>query len=237
MAGINLKHIKKSFTVDSKKIDVLNDINLEIPENKITVLLGKSGCGKTTLLRLVGRLETADSGEIEFTKDFKTTFIFQEPRLMPWLNVLGNTKFGLKKAEYNKEEVFRLIEMVGLKDFIKAYPFQLSGGMQQRVAIARALAYKADFIMLDEPFAALDYFTREQMQKELISIEKTENKSLLFVTHSIDEAITLADKIAVIEKGRVKHEFDIDFEKENRNLMDEYFLNLKRQIMAQLDFN
>jgi len=143
----------------------------------------------------------------------------------------------LKKAEYNKEEVFRLIEMVGLKDFIKAYPFQLSGGMQQRVAIARALAYKADFIMLDEPFAALDYFTRAQMQRELISIEKKENKSLLFVTHSIDEAITLADKIAVIEKGRVKHEFDIDFEKENRNLMDEYFLNLKRQIMAQLDFN
>lgn len=237
MGGINLKNIYKSYSVEDEEKKVLNGICLNIPDGKITVLLGKSGCGKTTLLRLIGGFEKCNSGQIEYEKHLKSAFVFQEPRLMSWLNVMKNISFGVKKEDYDKEEILSLIEMVGLKDFVKAYPSQLSGGMQQRVAIARALAYKPDFIMMDEPFAALDYFTRRQMQKELVSIQAKENKSLLFVTHSIDEAIIIADKIAIIEAGKIKKEFYIDAEKENRNLMNQYFLNLKGQTMASLDFN
>ncbi len=237
MDGISLKNISKSYSFGNEEKTILSNICLNIPDGKITVLLGKSGCGKTTLLRLIGGLEKCNSGQIEYEKPLKSAFVFQEPRLMPWLNVMKNISFGLKKENYDREEVLSLIEMVGLIDFVKAYPAQLSGGMQQRVAIARALAYRPDFIMMDEPFAALDYFTRQQMQKELVTIQSKENKSLLFVTHSIDEAITIADKIAIIEEGKIKREFNIDAEKENRNLMNQYFLDLKRQILVSLDFN
>lgn len=154
---------------------------------------------------------------------------------MPWLNVYKNVAFGLKRKQISKAEIERQINLVGLSDFKRAYPFQLSGGMQQRVAIARAMAYKADFIMMDEPFAALDYFTREQMQKELIRIHLKNEPSILFVTHSIDEALLLADKIVIIEKGGVKTEFEIKESKKDRNLFCKSFLELRMQIMQQLE--
>ncbi len=235
MAEIKLKEIRKSFSVNGEKIEVLSGLNLSIPEGKITVLLGKSGCGKTTILRLIANLEGSDSGEIDRGAGSRTAFVFQEPRLMPWLNVFDNVKFGLKKEELIPEEIDRQIEIVGLSKFKKAFPAQLSGGMQQRVALARALAYKPDFIMMDEPFAALDYFTREQMQKELVKIQSKGKNSILFVTHSIDEAILLGDKIAIIEGGKVKHEFEIQEDKNSRNLLKENFLNLRMQIMMQLE--
>ena len=131
MAGIELKHIQKAYTVDGRTLPVLKDICLQIPENSITVLLGKSGCGKTTLLRLVGDLEKPNSGEIRFAVTHKTAFVFQEPRLMPWLTVWDNTIFGLKKHSYDTGEIQALLETVGLDGFQKAYPHQLSGGMQQ----------------------------------------------------------------------------------------------------------
>ena len=171
MAGIELKHIQKAYTVDGRTLPVLKDICLQIPENSITVLLGKSGCGKTTLLRLVGDLEKPNSGEIRFAVTHKTAFVFQEPRLMPWLTVWDNTIFGLKKHSYDTGEIQALLETVGLDGFQKAYPHQLSGGMQQRTAIARALAYAPSFLLMDEPFAALDHFTRTQLQKELIRLQ------------------------------------------------------------------
>ena len=235
MSGINLLGITKSFTVDEKNIPVLQGLNLFIPEKKITVLLGKSGCGKTTILRLIANLESKDSGTIDHEDTLRTAFVFQEPRLMPWLNVQKNVEFGLKKDEINKEETDSLIFMVGLLSFKKAYPAQLSGGMKQRVAIARALAYKPDFIMMDEPFAALDSFTREQMQKELIKLQTLNAMSILFVTHSIDEALLLGDKITIIENGTVKSEFEIEEGKEKRNILSDYFLKLRTQIMMRLE--
>ena len=122
MAGIELKHIQKAYTVDGRTLPVLKDICLQIPENSITVLLGKSGCGKTTLLRLVGDLEEPNGGEIHFAVTHKTAFVFQEPRLMPWLTVWDNTIFGLKKQSYDTGEIQALLETVGLDGFQKAYP-------------------------------------------------------------------------------------------------------------------
>ena len=217
MAGIELKHIQKAYTVDGRTLPVLKDICLQIPENSITVLLGKSGCGKTTLLRLVGDLEEPNGGEIHFAVTHKTAFVFQEPRLMPWLTVWDNTIFGLKKQSYDTGEIQALLETVGLDGFQKAYPHQLSGGMQQRTAIARALAYAPSFLLMD-----------------LIRLQKSQNTGILFVTHSIDEALLLGHKIAFLEDGCIKKEFLLDTDCENRDLLSKELIELKREILAQL---
>ena len=235
MAGIELKNIHKTYPVDDRTLHVLKGIDLYIPEKSITVILGRSGCGKTTLLRLVGDLEQPDSGEINFHAAHKTAYVFQESRLMPWLNIWDNVVFGLKKQETEKTIIQNIIDTVGLNGFEKAYPHQLSGGMQQRVAIARALAYDPSFIMMDEPFAALDYFTRDQMQKELIKLQKSRGASILFVTHSIDEALLLGHKIVVIESGRIKQEFLIDTHSTERDLLSPLFIEYKRSILSALN--
>lgn len=235
MAGIELKNIQKRYTVENSTIDVLKGIDLEIPERKITVVLGRSGCGKTTLLRIVGGLEEKDCGQISIDPGLKTAFVFQEPRLMPWLNVLDNVKFGLKKQEEDDVMVRNIVKLVGLGGFERAYPHQLSGGMQQRVSLARALVYRPAFIMMDEPFAALDHFTRNQMQKELIRLQQECGVSLLFVTHSIDEALLLGHKIVIIENGLIKAEFIIETENEERNLLEPAFIEFKKNIIEQLN--
>ena len=216
MAGIKLKNIQKSYQVEDRNVQVLNGIDLDIPQGQITVILGQSGCGKTTLLRLTGGLEAADSGEVLWEGNHKTAFVFQEPRLMPWLTVWDNVVFGLKKAEQDKEKIQALIGTVGLSGFEKAY--------------------EPDFIMMDEPFAALDYFTREQMQKELLRVQKVKHSNILFVTHSIDEALILGDRIVVIEKGLVKKVYPVETPAEERNLLNDGFISLKRDIINNLNF-
>ena len=235
MAGIELKNIHKTYTVDDRPLPVLKGIDLHIPENSITVILGRSGCGKTTLLRLVGELEQPDAGEIRFDAEHKTAFVFQEPRLMPWLNVWDNVIFVLKKQNPDHKFIQDIIDTVGLKGFEKAYPHQLSGGMQQRTAIARALAYGPSFIMMDEPFAALDHFTRNQMQKELLKLQQNSGTSILFVTHSIDEALLLGHKIVIIEDGIIKKDYTIAEESTERDLLSPAFIELKREIIQELN--
>ena len=236
MAGIELIDIHKTYRVDNREIPVLNGINLSLPAGRITVILGQSGCGKTTLLRLTGGLETADSGEIRWESAHKTAFVFQEPRLMPWLTVWENVVFGLSKKETDPGKIEAVIRTVGLSGFEKAYPAQLSGGMQQRAAIARALAYEPTFIMMVEPFAARDYLTREQMQKELLRVQQERSASILFVTHSIDEALILGSQIAVIEKGMVKALYEVKAPQEERNLLEDEMITLKRDIINNLHF-
>lgn len=234
MAGIELKKIEKTYAAGERRVQVLDGVDLLIPEKQITVILGRSGCGKTTLLRITGGLETPDSGEIVVKGTHKATFVFQEPRLMPWLNVWDNVRFGLKQQECDSKEIQGIIDVVGLHGFEKAYPNQLSGGMQQRAAIARALAYQPSFILMDEPFAALDYFTREQMQKELLRLQRERGVSILFVTHSIDEALLLGHKIVVLEAGKIKSEFLIEDNREERNLLEPEFIELKKKILELL---
>ena len=234
MAGIELIDVHKQYLVEDRAVQVLNGISLQVPSNRITVILGRSGCGKTTLLRLTGGLEKVDQGEIRYGESHRTAFVFQEPRLMPWLTVWNNIRFGLGKKEQDSKKIADIVATVGLDGFEKAYPSQLSGGMQQRTAIARALAYEPSFIMMDEPFAALDYFTREQMQKELMRVQKKQGSSILFVTHSIDEALILGHKIVVIEKGLVKAQYQVPETTGERNLLDDMFISLKRDIIKNL---
>ena len=234
MAGIELINVHKQYLVEDRAVQVLNGISLQVPSNRITVILGRSGCGKTTLLRLTGGLEKVDQGEIRYGESHRTAFVFQEPRLMPWLTVWNNIRFGLVKKEHDSRKIADIVATVGLDGFEKAYPSQLSGGMQQRTAIARALAYEPSFIMMDEPFAALDYFTREQMQKELMRVQKKQGSSILFVTHSIDEALILGHKIVVIEKGLVKAQYQVPETTGERNLLDDMFISLKRDIIKNL---
>lgn len=233
MAGIDLIDVYKSYRLGESVVDVLLGIDLNVPEGRITVILGKSGCGKTTLLRLIGGLEKFDRGKISNSNSKKSAFVFQEPRLMPWLNVRRNIAFGLK--DLNSKIIDELVNMVGLNGFENAYPNQLSGGMQQRASIARALAYEPSFIMMDEPFAALDYFTREQMQKELIKIQNKTNCGMLFVTHSIDEALLIAHKIIVIDNGKVSFTYNLEEDNINRNLLDANFIELKKCILQNLE--
>ena len=237
MDGIKLVNVSKFYTVEKESIKVLNGIDLNIPENKITVILGRSGCGKTTLLRLVSGLEDFDTGEILGVNLKRKAYVFQEDRLMPWLDVKSNITFGINKKELNQSRIEEIIETVGLEKFYNAYPSQLSGGMKQRVSIARAFAYDPDFIMMDEPFSALDYFTREQMQKELLKIHQRLKCSILFVTHSIDEALILADKIVILEKGVVKSQYEIEEKSNERDLLDDKFVKLKKEIIDDLKVN
>lgn len=235
MAGMEIKNLQKNYVVDRRSIHVLKGIDLWIPEGKITVILGKSGSGKTTLLRLIGGLEEADAGAIVCSAIHKSAFVFQEARLMPWLTVWENVKFGLKNQNCDEKEIQTIIDKVGMHGFEKAYPNQLSGGMRQRVAIARAFAIQPSFIMMDEPFAALDYFTREQMQRELIRLQNESGTSIVFVTHSIDEALLLGHKIVIIENGQIKSEWNIEEDNQERNLLDSEYVERKRKIIEELN--
>lgn len=234
MDGIKLVNVNKFYNVEKECIKVLDGINLNISSNKITVILGRSGCGKTTLLRLVAGIEKFEQGDIQGANLKRKAYVFQEDRLMPWLDVKKNITFGIKNKDVDNKKIDEIIQTVGLESFCSAYPSQLSGGMKQRVSIARAFAYNPDFIMMDEPFSALDFFTRKQMQEELLRIHKKTLCSILFVTHSIDEALILGDKIVILEKGIIKSEYEIHEESDKRDLLSEKYLDLKKKIMNDL---
>ncbi|WP_103576617.1 ABC transporter ATP-binding protein, partial [Campylobacter concisus] len=204
---IEILNLSKHFFINDKRIDVLKELNLTIKKDKITVILGRSGCGKTTLLRLIAGLESVSLGEIKFKEQAKIGFVFQEPRLMPFLNVYENVVFPLKKYEIDEAKIDRLISMIGLSDFKFAAVSQLSGGMSSRVSLARVLAYEANLILMDEPFAALDAFTRASMQAEILKLQA--GKTIIFVTHNVDEALYLADEIILLEKGGMKSSYDL----------------------------
>lgn len=234
IAEVRVEHISKSYKLENKRVNVFSNLDFEFKSDEITVILGKSGCGKTTFLRILSGLEQADSGQIVFSEHEKIGVVFQEARLMPWLNCRKNIAFGLNRREYRKDYIDALIDMVGLKGFENAFPNQLSGGMQQRVALARALAYNPSLILLDEPFAALDYFTRITMQKELIRIQEESKKGIVFITHNIDEALLLGRKIVIFEGGEVKKEYDLSAYPYGRDMLSQSILNIKKDILNTL---
>ena len=211
---LSIQNVKKSFTVDGQKVDVLKDINLEVQEGEFIAIVGHSGCGKSTLLKIIAGLEKNDTGLV--TVDGKEVngpgmdrgMIFQEHRLFPWMSIEKNVQLGLKGL--SKEEKTKLsdqyLELVKLSEFKKAYPSQLSGGMSQRAAIARSLVSQPEVLLLDEPFGALDALTKIELQEELLKIRERFHNTMLMVTHDLEEAVYLADRIVVMSArpGRIK---------------------------------
>lgn len=218
--SLEIKHLNKTFNVDGKKVNILNDINLEIKKGEFITIVGHSGCGKSTLLKIIAGLVGYDDGEIirngskVVGPDKDCGMVFQEHRLLPWLKIKENIGFGLDKKDKAKwnDLVQKQIELVKLKGFENAYPSQLSGGMSQRAAIARGLVTNPDILLLDEPLGALDALTRVQMQKELLRIWQEKKTTMIMVTHDIDEAIFLATRVVVMSArpGRIQEIIEIE---------------------------
>ena len=214
MDVLQIKSMTKSYPVANEVQDIFHSLTLEIPLTGITVLLGKSGSGKTTLLRLVAGLEQPQQGTLTFLQngaEWKPSIgmVFQESRLLPWLTVEENIM--LSQETWTMEEIETLLDAVGLdRSYRTGKPDALSGGMAQRVALARALAYHPDLLLMDEPFSALDYFTRRASQDKLIEIEQRTGTAILFVTHNPEEAIRIANRILVLEKGKQPASFEVN---------------------------
>lgn len=216
---LTVRGLNKDFTIKGAERRVLDGIDLDVEDGEILVIVGHSGCGKSTLLKIIAGLEFPTSGTIEL--DGKPvagpgpdrTMIFQEHRLFPWMTIRSNIEFGLRKrpAAERSEIASRLLKTVDLEEFADAYPAQLSGGMSQRAAIARALATSPEILLLDEPFGALDAFTKIELQDELLRIHEEQRGTMIMVTHDIEEAVYLADRIVVMASrpGRIEEIVDV----------------------------
>jgi ABC-type nitrate/sulfonate/bicarbonate transport system ATPase subunit len=231
------------FTRDETSVRVLDDINLEIATGEFVCLLGPSGCGKSTLLSAMAGFLSPTRGEIRIDgepvrgPDPRRIFVFQERGVFPWLTVEGNIGFGLFKLPRVEREqrIAYYVKMVGLEGFEKVYPAELSGGMKQRLEVARALAVNPDMLFLDEPFGALDSITRLIMRGELLRIWEAERKTIVFVTHDIDEAVQLADRVVVLSArpARVQQIVEIDIA-HPRDISSPRYLELRDGIFKQI---
>jgi sulfonate transport system ATP-binding protein len=237
---LSIAHLGKNYAA----LRALDNITLDVAHGEIVAVVGGSGCGKSTLLRLVCGLDNPTQGQVALDGDIiaapheKIGIVFQEPRLLPWLTVAGNVGFGLAdrpKGE-SAERVARQLERVGLSDKATAWPRELSGGQAQRVAIARALIMRPEVLLLDEPFSALDAFTRVDLQDHLLNLWNESKPTLIMVTHDVEEAIALADRIIVMRPhpGRVADEIEIDLPRP-RDRQSAAFDFAKRRVLAALD--
>ncbi|WP_202079844.1 ATP-binding cassette domain-containing protein [Caldalkalibacillus salinus] len=220
-----------------------SDITFKASEGEIIGILGTSGCGKSSLLRVIAGLDPASSGAIQIDQEDidgvheKVGVIFQEPRLLPWLNVLDNVTFGLHgNSQTQVSQATEILQLVGLKGFEKHYPKELSGGMAQRVAIARALVTTPDLLLLDEPFSALDAFTKMQLQDLLLQIWQSVNSTMLLVTHDIDEALYLCDRLLIFngQPGALIRDVQVSGPRP-RQRGDQALAQQKEQILGWLD--
>jgi len=225
-ACIKIENVEKTFkSQEGFEVRAIEKVDMDIDRNEFICIVGPSGCGKSTLLRIIAGLEGTSAGEVHYC-DKKITgpsreigMVFQNYSLLPWRTVIDNIGLGLEFAGKPKEEREAIsrhfIDMIGMTEFEKAFPYELSGGMQQRVAIARALANDPDVLLMDEPFGALDAYTRILLQRELLKIWERNKKTILFVTHSVDEAVYLSDRIVVMtsKPGKIKEIIDVDIER------------------------
>ena len=244
--SIEIKNINKSFDGRGKNLSVLEDINLTIDDGEFVCLLGPSGCGKTTLLRLIAGLDNPTSGEIIANGEVveepsgDRAVIFQQYSLFPWLTVLQNVTFGLEMSGGSKEEnvkaAERYLKSVGLLEFKDSYPHELSGGMKQRVAIIRSLLNHSPILLMDEPFSALDMQNRHKLQEQLIGVWQRFENTIVFVTHDVDEAVYLADKIVLLDKnpGKIVEVINIDLKRPRKRESQE-FLEIQESIVENLD--
>ncbi|MTI58321.1 MAG: ABC transporter ATP-binding protein [Geosporobacter ferrireducens] len=226
---LKLEGVNKNY----EEIRVLHNLNLTIEDKEITCILGPSGCGKSTLLNIMAGIIKPDAGSVKGDKK-KVGYVFQEDRLLPWKTVYENIKIVNKKASDLKLK--SLINIVGLNHFENKYPAQLSGGMRQRCSIARAFNFESEMLLMDEPFKSLDYDLRMNMVKSLIDIWHKWNNSIVFVTHEIDEALLLGNKIVVLTKNpcTVEEIININIPQRLRNLEDRELINIRTKLIRIL---
>ena len=218
MNGISLIDLCKTYKIEDKKIKALDKINLILDPQKRNVLIGPSGCGKSTLLKALGGLLQIDSGKI-LNNGIKTSLVFQNPRLLPWLNLEENIRFSNPDQKLSQ----KWIKIMGLEGFEKAYPSQLSGGMKARVSLARALIFPNNFMLLDEPFASLDEISKERLEMELLSYMKIKNSGFLFVSHDLEEALNLGQRLIIMKKGKIVSDFNLEDEKISKEILRDKF--------------
>lgn len=241
---VTIRDLAKSFALNGQRLQVLKDLNLNIEPGESLAIVGASGSGKTTLLRVLAGLETADGGQVLIDGEpirgvgTERAVIFQEPRLLPWLTVLDNVAFGLEARGVDKEQARtrarHYIRLVGLQEFETALPRQLSGGMAQRVGIARALTVQPEILLLDEPLGALDAMTKITMQEELARIWHEERVTMILVTHDLEEAIFLADRVLVLprQRGAAPRLIEVDLPRP-RDRNEPGFVEMRRRLMAE----
>ena len=245
---LKIDNVKKVYSTRNGEMTALNGVNLEIKEHEFICVVGPSGCGKSTLLNIIAGLDTPSSGAVYMDdKKIEGTgtergVVFQQYALFPWMTVLKNVMFGLKlqgKSDAQAKEIaMKYIKAVQLEDFVNHYPKELSGGMKQRVAIARAYAVNPEVLLMDEPFGALDAQTRTQLQTELLKTWENERKTCFFITHDVDEAIILAQRVIIMSArpGRIKEIVDIDipYPRDQETKMSPRFMELKNHIWSQV---
>ncbi|HLE07910.1 MAG TPA: ABC transporter ATP-binding protein [archaeon] len=241
---IKIENLKKTYeSASGNPITALESINLDFNEDELLVILGPSGCGKTTLLEIIAGISEPTSGKIiiknQNGKELKVGFVFQEYGIFPWKTVEENVLFGanLNKPENSLSLCKKYLSMVGLRKFEKKYPHELSGGMKQRVSLARALAYEPKLLLMDEPFASVDIPTRRLLQRELLKIHKSTHKTTIFVTHSIDEAVRLANRVAVMspQPSKIRKIFYIEKNQAKRTTGD--IAKLKEEIFKLMELS
>ena len=240
---VSLRGISMTFRTDGGAIDVLKEIDLDVKDGELVCILGPSGCGKSTLLNIVGGFLSPTAGDVRIDgepvtgPDPRRIFVFQERGVFPWLTVEGNVAFGLfaLAPEERARRVAHYVKLVGLSGFENAYPQELSGGMKQRLEVARALAVDPDVLYLDEPFGALDSITRLVMRAELLRIWEAEKKTILFVTHDIDESVQLADRVVVLSArpGRIRRIAEIDIP-HPRDISSRRYIELRDSIFEEI---
>jgi len=244
--SLSLKNVSKKYAQrNSESSTVLENINIQILDGEIVTILGKSGCGKSTLLNLIAGFENSFGGEILLNgkpvKDIspERIMMFQESALLPWLTAFQNVEFALKMAKVPKnqreKQAMHYLKIVGLSDYSNSYIHQLSGGMKQRVSLARALSLNPKILLMDEPFAALDITIKKTLYKELLNLHKKTRKTILFVTHNINEAVLLGDRVIVMSPRLygIKKEYAIDIPKDRRD-DDLSIKNIINKITADL---
>ena len=245
---VKIDHVEKIYQSRSGEVVALNGVDMEIRENEFVCVVGPSGCGKSTLLNIIAGLERPTSGRVcvkgkeVINPGSERGVIFQQYALFPWLTVKKNVKFGLKLRGVKEPELSAIadkyIRLVGLEEFGDSYPKELSGGMKQRVAIARAYAVNPEILLMDEPFGALDAQTRTQLQTELLETWEKEKKTCFFITHDVEEAIILAQRVVIMSArpGRVKEivPVNIPYPRTQETKMTKEFLDLKVHVWGQV---